>query len=117
MPTQTNILIFFIALSAILFLLWRKSLNRISELKFQKYSLSSKYGKITEQFLPFLDAFPYNPSNFRFLGTPIDGVQFEEDKIIFFEFKSADGRLSPKQTNIRRLIQDKKVTFEEIKLR
>ena len=117
MSLQTEFLLFFIALSIFMFLLWRKALERLNKIKFQKQSLSTKYGKITEQFLPFLDAFPYDPSNFRFLGTPIDGVQFEEDKIVFFEFKSGSSRLSQKQSNVKKLIQDKKISFEEIYLK
>ena len=117
MSIQTEFLLFFILLSAILFWLWRKAISKLSLTRFQKHSLSTKYGKITEQFLPFLDAFPYDPSGFRFLGSPVDGIQFEEDKIIFFEFKSGSSRLSTKQTQIKKIIHDKKVSFEEIYLK
>lgn len=117
MSLQIELLLFFIAVSIILFSLWRKTVDKFNRLKFQKHSLSTKYGKITEQFLPFLDSFPYNPSNFRFLGTPIDGIQFEEDKIIFFEFKSGSSRLTTRQNDIKKLISEKKVFFEEIYLK
>lgn len=117
MSTETKFLICFIILTFIFFLLWRKSLNKLNEIRFQKRSLSSKYGKITEQFLPFLDNFPYNPSNFRFIGTPIDGIQFEEDKIVFFEFKSGDSRLTIKQNQIKKLVKENKIDFEEIYLK
>lgn len=117
MSTQTEALIFFILVSIFLFWLWRNTATKLSATRFQKHSLSTKYGKITEQFLPFLDSFPYDPSNFRFLGTPIDGVQFEEDKIVFFEFKSGNSRMSVKQNNIKKLINDKKIFFEEIYLK
>lgn len=117
MSTQSQILIAVILLCIVFFLLWRKTSARLSLLKFQKHSLSTKYGKITEQFLPFLDAYPYDPSGFRFLGTPIDGIQFEEDKIIFYEFKSGGSRLTQKQNNIKKLIADGKIFFEEIHLR
>ena len=30
----------------------------------------------------------------RFLGAPIDGVQFEDDRVILVEFKSGRSRLS-----------------------
>lgn len=117
MSTQTEILLFFIFASIILFLLWRNASRKLSLTRFQKHSLSTKYGKITEQFLPFLDAFPHDPSGFRFLGSPIDGIQFEEDRIIFYEFKSGGSRLSNKQTQIKKLINEKKVFFEEIYLK
>lgn len=117
MSVQTELLLFFILASLILFLLWRNTSKKLSSTRFQKHSLSTKYGKITEQFLPFLDAFPYDPSGFRFLGSPIDGIQFEEDKIIFYEFKSGSSRLTNKQNNIKKLIHERKVFFEEIYLR
>jgi predicted Holliday junction resolvase-like endonuclease len=117
MSIQSELLIFFIFACVILFWLWRKTTSKLSDMKFQKHSLSTKYGKITEQFLPFLDSFPYDPSNFRFLGTPIDGIQFEEDKIVFFEFKSGNSRMSVKQNNIKKLISDNKIFFEEIYLK
>ena len=89
----------------------------LQDLKFSKHSLSTKYGKMTEQFIPFLKVYPYNENNFRFLGTPIDGVQFEDDKIILMEFKTGDSKLSEKQKHIKDLIQKKKVSFEEIRIR
>ena len=52
------------------------------ELSRQK-SLSTTYGRITEQWFPLMQAYPYDPGGFRFLGTPVDGVQFEEDRIVF----------------------------------
>ena len=117
MSTQTELLLFFIFSSILLFWLWQNTAKKLTSIRFQKHSLSTKYGKITEQFLPFLDAFPYDPSGFRFLGSPIDGIQFEEDKIIFYEFKSGSSRLTNKQNNIKKLIHEKKVFFEEIYLK
>jgi predicted Holliday junction resolvase-like endonuclease len=90
--------------------------NRLSTLNFQKRSQSTKYGKMTEQFLPFLDVFPWDASQFRFLGTPIDGVQFEEDRIILIEFKSSGSSLSNRQKEIKKLIEMKQVFFEEIRI-
>ena len=90
--------------------------NRLSALNFQKRSQSTKYGKMTEQFLPFLDVFPWDANQFRFLGTPIDGVQFEEDRIILIEFKSSGSTLSNRQKEIKKLIETKQVFFEEIRI-
>jgi len=90
--------------------------KKLADLKFQKRSLSSKYGKMTEQFLPFLEEYPYDSQNFRFLGSPIDGVQFDDEKIVLIEFKTADSGLSSKQRKIRELVKKKRVSFEEIRL-
>lgn len=76
-------------------------------------SISASYGRITEQWFPLMDRYPYDSANFRFLGTPVDGVQFEEDKIIFVEFKSNRAELSAIQKRLKRLVQAGKVTWEE----
>ncbi len=107
------ILVFLVLVFAWLYFRTRR---KLADLKFQKRSLSSKYGKMTEQFLPFLEEYPYDSQNFRFLGSPIDGVQFDEEKIVLVEFKTADSQLSVKQKKIRKLIKNKKVSFEEIRL-
>ena len=78
----------------------------------QNQSLSTRYGQITEQFFPLVESYPYNRKNFRFLGSPIDGVQFEEDKVILIEFKTNKSQMTPKQKRIRDLIRDKKIEFE-----
>ncbi len=85
-------------------------------LRFEKRSLSGKYGKMTEQFLPFLKGYPYDKQNFRFIGSPIDGVQFEDDKIVLVEFKTGVSRLTEKQKRIRELVGKKRVEFEEIRM-
>jgi len=100
--------------------LWLKNYvlkTQISDIISKKQSLSVKYGKITEQFLPFLKEYPYNEQNFRFIGSPIDGIQFEGDKIIFVEFKSADSKLSAKQRTIKQIIADKNIFFKEFNLK
>lgn len=79
-------------------------------------SLSTRYGQITEQFLPLVNAYPYDPKNFRFLGSPIDGVQFEEDRIVIVEFKSAGSKLSKNQKRIRDLVKSRKVDFELVQV-
>lgn len=79
----------------------------------QKQSLSTVYGRITEQFAPFMDSYPFSPQNFRFIGSPVDGVQFEEDKVVFVEFKTNKSNLSPLQRRIKRLIQNKRVEWFE----
>lgn len=116
MSLEYEIIIILSVLVLSLFLLWRKSVIRLQDVSFRKSSLSSRYGKMAEQFMPFLKDYPYLPENFRFLGSPIDGVQFEDDKIIFVEFKTADSALSPKQKNIAELVWQKKVEFKEIRI-
>src|SRR3989344_7140457 len=99
----------------IVYLLTRlSSLERaLGDLQFSKASQSVKYGKMTEHFIPFTKEFPFDPTNFRFIGTPIDGIVFDEDKIIFAEFKAAGSQLSPKQKRIKELVEQRKIEWYE----
>jgi len=109
-----------IVLILIIRYLWLKNYvlkEKISEIVSKKQSLSTKYGKMTEQFLPFLSQYPYNEQNFRFIGSPIDGVQFENDKIIFVEFKASESKLTAKQKEIKNLVENKQVYFKEFNLK
>ncbi|MCX6807037.1 MAG: endonuclease [Candidatus Berkelbacteria bacterium] len=112
--TEIIVILFFISL--ILFLFCLHLLKKLREIHFAKRSLSTKYGKMTEQFLPFMEHYPYEPSNFRFIGTPIDGIQFEDDCVVFVEFKVNKSNLSEKQRKIKELIENKKVDWQEFKI-
>ena len=81
------------------------------ELEERKRSMATLYGKITEQFAPFMEAYPYDARRFRFIGSPIDGIQFEDDKIVFVEFKAANSKLTQEQKKIKKLVEDKKVEW------
>ncbi|HEV2473354.1 MAG TPA: Holliday junction resolvase-like protein [Chthonomonadales bacterium] len=81
--------------------------------RMRQKSISASYGRISEQWFPLMERYPYDSSNFRFLGTPIDGVQFEADRILFVEFKSRTSELSPLQKRLKRLVQEGRVQWEE----
>ena len=110
--------IFIVTLFLLILIFWLyiRAMRKLIDLKFRKLSLSSRYGRITEQFMPFMKDFPYDVHNFRFIGNPIDGIQFEENKIIIMEFKSASAPLTPKQKRIRELVKRKQVEFEEVRV-
>ena len=86
-------------------------------LRSQKRSGEVRRGLMTEQWLPLVDPYPWDPQNFRFIGSPIDGVQFEDDRVIFVEFKSGSSQLSDRQTRIRELVNAGKVDFREVRLK
>lgn len=86
--------------------------DQLSDADFQQRSLSTSYGRITEQWFPLMEQYPYDPQGFRFLGSPIDGVQFEDDKIIFVEFKANRSQLSKGQRHFRELVEAGEVYFE-----
>ncbi|WP_395139739.1 Holliday junction resolvase-like protein [Armatimonas sp.] len=93
----------------------RQLSEQLDAADFQQRSLSTTYGRITEQWFPLMNQYPYDPQRFRFLGTPIDGVQFEDDKIVFVEFKTNRSQLSKSQRHFRELVESGEVYFEEFR--
>ena len=98
-------------------LAYKKRADRLAddleETQSRSRSLSTVYGQINEQWFPLMDGFPYDSQNFRFIGSPIDGIQFEEDRIVFCEFKTNTATLSPIQRRIRELVETRRVYWEE----
>jgi predicted Holliday junction resolvase-like endonuclease len=90
--------------------------SKFEDLKFSKQSQSIKYGQLTEQWIPFSEKYPYNSQNFRFIGKPIDGVSFEDDKIVFVEFKTNTSQLSESQKKVKELVRNKKVEWFELRV-
>jgi len=90
--------------------------NYTNSLQFSKQSQSVKYGKMSENWIPLSEKFPYPKEKFRFLGNPIDGIAFLDDKIIFCEFKTNTSKLSHTQENIRELVKNKKVEWSEFRI-
>ncbi len=119
MQLEEWIVLVLIVVCIVLFMLLRYSNRKlaaqsesIAQLDRQKRSQSVRYGKLTEQFMPFLESYPYDPHDFRFLGTPIDGVQFTEDSIVLIEFKAAGSQLSHRQRAIKKIVEEGAVHFE-----
>ncbi len=106
-------------LGAVCVFLYRR-VQELSEytntLQFSKQSQSVKYGKMSENWIPLSEKFPYPREKFRFLGNPIDGIAFLDDKIVFCEFKTNTSRLSHTQENIRDLVKNKKVEWNEFRV-
>lgn len=100
----------------ILLALYLRALERIKTLTQEKQSAAVKHGKAFEQFIPFIQSYPYNKERFRFIGSPIDGIQFEDDKIIFVEFKTGEAKLTEEQKKIKELVEKKKVEFLEFRI-
>ena len=79
-------------------------------------------GKVTEQVIPFHQAFPYNPKDVRFIGSPIDLIVFdgasegEVDRIILLEVKSGNSSLSTRQRRIRDAVHQGRVVWQELRL-
>ncbi len=76
--------------------------------------LHQRIGKLTsQQYHTFMKQYPYNPDNFRYLGDPIDGIQFEEDKILFVWFKTRKTIRTPEQDHIKNLLENGNVSWFE----
>mgnify|MGYP001033119198 CR=1 FL=1 len=103
-------------LVAILALLLWWALKKISKLTFLQKSWQTRWGKTMEQLMPFFYNYPYDPTNFHFLGNPIDGIQFEDEQIIFLEFKTGKSTMNGRQRQVRRLVEAGKVTFQEYRV-
>jgi predicted Holliday junction resolvase-like endonuclease len=91
--------------------------QELEDLRFQKSSQAVRYGKLTEQFIPFTEQFPFDPALFRFLGEPVDGIIFDSDSVVFCEFKTGKSQLSQKQRRIKELVESGKVKWLEFRLR
>jgi predicted Holliday junction resolvase-like endonuclease len=79
-------------------------------------------GKMTEHMVPYLPGFRFNPSDARFIGSPIDFLVFdglgddEVRKIVFVEIKTGTSNLSTRERSVRNAILDKNVEWLELKV-
>ncbi len=106
----------FIFVSLILFLLVMRYRRLYLRERYSKSSISVRYGKFLEHYIPWMkEIFPYSPERFRFIGNPIDGILFGEDKIIFMEFKTGKSSLNEAQKKIKSLVESKKVEWKEVR--
>jgi predicted Holliday junction resolvase-like endonuclease len=78
-------------------------------------------GKFTEQMVPFFPDFKYDPTEVRFIGSPIDMVVFpglakgDPEEIVILEVKTGkSAALTPAQKKIKQLILDGMVRWDEI---
>jgi predicted Holliday junction resolvase-like endonuclease len=78
-------------------------------------------GKFTEQMAPYLPEFRYDPTEARFIGSPVDFIVFpglskgEPEEIIIMEIKAGrSAQLTPQQRKIRQLIEEGMVRWELI---
>jgi len=89
---------------------------KYSKILSQKKSSEVVTGHIAEQLAPFLDNFPYDPKQVKFLGQPIDYIHYGDNQITFIEVKSGKSRLSKKQKHIKQLIENNQVFWDEVRI-
>lgn len=79
-------------------------------------------GKILEHLAAFMSTFAYHPADARFLGSPVDLIVFDGladgklEAIRFLEIKTGKSRLTGREEEIRRAIEEKRVSWEQLKV-
>jgi predicted Holliday junction resolvase-like endonuclease len=79
-------------------------------------------GKVSEHLMPFFPDFGHNPKDARFIGTPVDFVVFdglddgEVRRVTFVEVKTGSSALSSRERQIRDVIKQRLVKWEELRL-
>lgn len=77
-------------------------------------------GQINEQLCPFLPGFEYKPSDFKFLGQPIDGIVFEGmsegevTNVVLVDIKTGAANLTKVQRQIRDCLKEGKFEFKKL---
>lgn len=77
-------------------------------------------GQMVEQVAPFLNDFPCNPADARFIGKPVDFVAFPglcEDnsvkEVLLIEVKTGNSVLSEREKEIKKAVEDGRVRYVE----
>ncbi len=76
-------------------------------------------GQLSEQLAPFLPGFPFDPSEVRFVGKPVDFVAFvgassgRIQELVLVEVKSGNAGLSPVERSLREAVEAGRVRFVE----
>lgn len=119
--TSTNILFLLtgILIGALFVYLWWKQKVPAERQDAIDRSRANLGGQFAEQLAPYFPNFPYKPNELRWLGKPIDYVVFkgmdENDisEIIFLEVKSGKSQLNEHQKQVKRVVEEKKVSWEQ----
>ncbi len=80
-------------------------------------------GQVAEQLVPLTGGFPFDPSDARFLGHPVDYVVFDglsggegDVEVVIVEIKTGGARLSKREAAIRDAVEAGRVRFEVVRL-
>jgi len=76
-------------------------------------------GRLSEQLAPFFPGFRYDPTEVRFIGSPVDLIIFpglsesEPKEIVFVEVKTGQSKLTQRERRVKELVEQRKVRWEE----
>jgi predicted Holliday junction resolvase-like endonuclease len=126
LPTDISGLLIGIAFGFLLaylyFLVWRLRYTASIRRDAVQRSEAVTAGKVHEQLVAYLPAFPYNPKDVRFLGTPVDLVIFDGltaghlDRIVFLEIKTGGAGLTARERSIREVVRAGAVDWQELRV-
>jgi predicted Holliday junction resolvase-like endonuclease len=126
LPTNTPGLAAGIAIGLIVawvyFLFWKMRYTTMIREDAVQRSLAVTAGKVHEQLLPYLPAFPYNPKDVRFLGSPVDLVVFDGlaegrlRRIVFVEVKTGGSTLTARERWVREIVEHREVEWAELRV-
>jgi predicted Holliday junction resolvase-like endonuclease len=104
------------------FLIWKVRYTRTIRADAVQRSQAVTAGKVHEQLIPYLPAFPYNPKDVRFLGGPVDLVVFDGlsegrlRRVVFLEVKTGGSCLTNRERSVRDVIQAREVEWAELRV-
>jgi predicted Holliday junction resolvase-like endonuclease len=103
-------------------LVWKARYTRALRRDAVARSAAVTTGKVSEQLLPFLPDFPFNPRDARFLGSPVDLIVFDglsEEavrRVVLVEVKTGGAGLSGRERLVRDAVRDGRVEWVELRL-
>ncbi len=86
-------------------------------------SRASLGGKFSENLSPYFPDFPFHPTEMRWLGSPVDYIVFKGmdndliDEIVFLEIKSGKSALTAREKQLKRLVEEGKVSWKEYRMK
>ena len=105
---------------------WREVAWRLRRRQLEQAAISRSRsvlgGKFAEQLAPFLPDFPGDPTEARFLGSPVDLVVFpglatgEPREIIFVKVKTGSARPNAVQRRLEKLVAEGRVRWKELRV-
>ena len=102
-------------------LIWKANYTRHIRKDSVDRSRATISGQVHEQLLPYLPDFPFDPKDVRFLGAPVDLLVFDGlnagklERIVFVEVKTGTSQLTPRERQVRDMVQARGVSWEEIR--
>lgn len=86
-------------------------------------SRASLGGKFSENLSPYFPDFPFHPTEMRWLGSPVDYIVFKGmdndqiEELIFLEIKSGKSVLTAREKQLKRLVEEGKVSWKEYRMK